>query len=111
MLPEPYATVSEADLCASTPEGFEIGVIAFSCKALDEKSALIKKFYTALDSVAPTLSGNISSKAVAFLGLPKNAVDYPLPKYTAHTLPSKESFEAVCKWLGVTCDYAWFTNG
>lgn len=107
-LPEPLSSVAVLDgskiLNSSDKLNINAGIFIFTQKSIDTKKEQIKAFYKAYNKAVNYIKTekkeqyiDLVIKEAGFPPTVKNSLT--LPKYTEATIPSKNEFQEVLKWL------------
>jgi len=108
-LPEPLASSAVKAgarlLNSSDKLGINPGILLFTKKAADTRTADIKAFYKAYNRAVEYLNTQKTSSYIDILikeaGFPEDVRDViTLPAYTKASLPTEKDFDSVLKWLG-----------
>lgn len=107
-LPNPFALMAEKDgsniLSSNTQLGLSITGIIFSGKAIESKSEMISKMYSAYNKGVEYIKahpiGDIQDILIKDLGFNESIIpNVILPDYTEATLPTDKDIQSVIDWL------------
>lgn len=106
-LPEPFSTVAEGQGAVVIVDDTRYpdianSVVSFRKKTIDERPQAVQKFLAAFNQAVDELNAHPESwrKILKDYNLvPTNLVDsYPIPRFPASSLPTRQQFDAVVQW-------------